>query len=35
MKQDVQMACIPCRRRCANEMWLLGSLLAHNPGREL
>ena len=35
MKQDVQMACLPCRRRCANEMWLLGSMLAHNLGREL
>ena len=29
------MAYIPCRRRCANEMWLLGSMLAHNLGREL
>jgi len=35
MKQDVQMAYIPCRRRCANEMWLLGAMLAHNLGREL
>ncbi len=35
MKQDVQMACLPCRRRCANEMWLLGAMLAHNLGREL
>jgi hypothetical protein len=35
MRQDVQMACLPCRRRGANEMWLLGSMLAHNLGREL
>lgn len=35
MKQDVQMAYIPCRKRCANEIWLLGAMLVHNLGREL
>jgi hypothetical protein len=35
LKNDVQMAYIPCRRRCANEVWLLGALLTHNLGREL
>jgi hypothetical protein len=35
MKQDVQMAYIPCRKRCANEIWLASATLAHNLGREL
>jgi hypothetical protein len=35
MKQDVQMGYIPCRKRAANEVWLLSSMLAHNLGREL
>jgi hypothetical protein len=35
MKQDVQMEYIPCRKRAANEVWLLMSMLTHNLGREL
>lgn len=35
MKQDVQMGYIPCRKRAANEVWLLSSVLVHNLGREL
>jgi hypothetical protein len=35
MKQDVQMEYIPCRKRTANEVWLLTSMLTHNLGREL
>ena len=35
MKQDVQMGYIPCRRRSANEVWLVCAMLAHNLGREL
>lgn len=35
MKQDVQLGYVPCRRRGANETWLLSAMLAHNLGREL
>jgi hypothetical protein len=35
MKQGVQMEYIPCRKRAANEVWLLTSMLTHNLGREL
>ena len=35
MKQDVNIGYIPCRRRAANEIWLLCGMLAHNLGREL
>ena len=35
MKQDVLLGYVPCRRRAANEMWLLCAMLAHNLGREL
>jgi hypothetical protein len=35
MKQDVQIGYIPCRKRAANEVWLLCATLAHNLGREL
>lgn len=35
LKSDAQMDYIPCRRRVANEAYLLSSILAHNLGREV
>jgi len=35
LKQEVQLGYIPCRRRAANQVWLLCAMLAHNLGREL
>jgi hypothetical protein len=35
MKQDVSLSYVPCRRRAANETWLLCAMLTHNLGREL
>lgn len=34
-KQCVALDYIPCRRRAANEMFTLSTMLAHNLGREL
>jgi hypothetical protein len=35
LKSQTQMDYIPCRRRAANQTWLLASVMAHNLNREL
>jgi len=35
LKSQTQMDYIPCRRRAANQTWLLSAIMAHNLNREL
>ncbi len=35
LKSQTQMDYIPCRRRVANQTWLLSAIMAHNLNREL
>ena len=35
LKSKTQMDYIPCRRRAANQTWLLSAIMAHNLNREL
>lgn len=35
LKSDAELSYIPCRKRAANEVWMLCSVMAHNLGREL
>jgi hypothetical protein len=35
LKSQTQMDYIPCRRRAANQTWLLSGIMAHNLNREL
>ena len=35
LKSQTQMDYIPCRRRAANQTWLLAAVMAHNLNREL
>ena len=35
LKSQTQMDYIPCRRRAANQIWLLSAIMAHNLNREL
>ena len=35
LKSQTQMDYIPCRRRAANQAWLLSAVMAHNLNREL
>ena len=35
LKSQTQMDYIPCRRRAANQTWLLAAIMAHNLNREL
>lgn len=35
LKSQVQMDYVPCRRRAANQSWLLSAIMAHNLNREL
>lgn len=35
LKSDAGLGYIPCRRRAANEVWMLGAVMAHNLGREI
>lgn len=35
LKSQTQMDYVPCRRRAANQTWLLSAIMAHNLNREL
>jgi hypothetical protein len=35
LKSQTQMDYIPCRRRAANQTWLLSAIMAHNLNRDL